>query len=646
MSDERKTKIWEDYEHSRSYLSATKLTSKLPSFVKYYEGEQWAPVKESTKGLPRPVVNIIKMICRNKKSAILATPVKIIYEAENANVNIDKFNKFAEYIQKEIGQERLDKDAIDDGVKKGTYVYHYYWDSEALGKEGVREGATRCETLEPLNVLFANPNERDEQKQKWIIIVSREDVDSVRAKADKGVDIDLIQGDESTSDYHTKEQDGSELVTVLTRYFRKNGEVYFEKGIRNLMINEARPLAPDINQAAVELGLEEDAPNNDLPDNHDDEPLISDNARAPLYPIVVGNYEKREGSIYGLGEIEGLIPNQKSINFNLAMMLFNAQENAWGKWVVHPKALRGQVITNTPGQVLTDYSETMTGIKRMTEQGLNNTPLALMDTLTSLTRTVTGSSEVMSGEVLGSNMSGAAIAQLQSQADKPNEELKDSFWLAKEKQGKILAQFFKLYYEQKEFSYTEEVEKKGDNGQPLLDEAEQPLTEKVKRSDIFSSSEYSGVEFSVVVEATAGTKASAAGDISALDALFSKGAISLKTYLEMYPDDALSNKQQLLQRIEQEENSKYNQAIKELETTKQQLQQATELLSAQKEVVDNVMAVIRENMQLKGMLIQLRNEATAKIGQSNEQIARANQKIQEVTNDATEFATVIANKLV
>ena len=92
----------------------------------------------------------------------------------------------------------------------------------------------------------------------------------------------------------------------------------------------------------------------------------------------------------------------------------------------------------------------------MSEQAIQSQPLQLIDTLTQLTRVVTGSTEVMTGETLGAGMSGAAIAQLQSQAQQPVEELKDAFWLVKEKQGKVLAQFFKLYYTEKEFTFVEE----------------------------------------------------------------------------------------------------------------------------------------------------------------------------------------------
>ena len=421
------TSLWQDYQNGLAYQNTSGLAKSLPTFVDFYEGKQWAKPTKNTKNLPRPVVNIVKMICRNKKSSILATPVKIVYKAEDEMADVEKFNNFAAYIQKEIGQESLDKRAIGDGVVKGSYFYHYYWDSEAKGKDGIKEGGLRCEIIDPLNIFFSNPTELDEQKQKWILIASREDLESVRAKCDEDVDPDEIAADEADNKYGAVEQEGNKLCTVLTRYFRKDGEVYCEKATRTVVINKPFPLAPDIEAAAKELGLEEDAPNNSLPDNGEDEPLTHEGVRASLYPIVVGNYEKREKSIYGLGEVEGIIPNQKSINFNLAMSLLNAQEVAWGKYIVLPNALGSQVINNEPGQVLTDYSQTGNGIRKMTEQAMQSQPLQLIDTLTQLTRVVTGSSEVMTGETLGASMSGAAIAQLQSQAQQPIEELRIRF---------------------------------------------------------------------------------------------------------------------------------------------------------------------------------------------------------------------------
>lgn len=638
------TTLWDDYQNGLSYQASSGLSKKLPEFVRFYEGKQWAAPTKNTRNLPRPVVNIIKMICRSKKSAITAAPVRIIYRAEDETVDVEKFNNFAAYIQKEIGQEGLDKKAIDDGVKKGSYFFHYYWDSEAKGKDGIKEGGLRCEVIDPLSIFFSNPTELDEQKQKWILIASREDVESVRAKCDKDVDPELIVADETDNKYGVIEQEGNKLCTVLTRYFRKNGEVYCEKATKTVIINKPFSLAPDIAAAGRELGFEEDAPNNSLPDNHD-ETLVPEGVRAYLYPVVVGNYEIRENSIYGLGEVEGIIPNQKAINFNLAMMLLNAQEIAWGKYIVLPNALRGQVISNEPGQVLTDYSNTGTGIRKMSEQTMQSQPLQLIDSIMSMTRNVTGANEVMSGEVLGSNMSGAAIAQLQSQAQQPIEDLKDAFWLVKEKQGKVLAQFFKLYYEQKEFSYEETAVKRDAQGNPVLNKLGQPEEEEVQFTDVFNSSEYAGVEFSVVVEATSGTKASTAGDINALDVLLSKGLISLKTYLKAYPKDALSNRTEILKGIEEDEQSQL--AILQQQTTQlaQQVEQSAKLIQQQKETVDKVVSLIQENNQLKTIIANLYTEAKAKIEAGNQQIQLGNAKIEEVQRDATDFAQVIAGQM-
>ncbi len=651
------TDIWSDYQHGLMYQSTCGLAKNIPQFVNFFEGRQWAPPTRNTKLMPRPVVNIVKMICRNKRSAILSTPVKLVYRADDDRVDVRKFNDFADYIQKEIGQDLIDKRAIDDGVKKGSYFYHYYWDAEAIGKKGVRDGGLRCELIDILDIFFADPTERDEQKQKWILIASREDVSSVQAKCDRDVDPDLIVPDENHDKYGTVEQEGSRLCTVLTRYFRQNGEVFCEKGTRNVMVNKAFPLSPDVESAARELGLgdggeteKEDAPNNSLPDDAGDrtEPMMTPRNRASLYPVVVGNYEMREKSIYGLGEVEGLIPNQKAINYNIAMSLLNVQETAWGKYLVLPGALGNQVISNEPGQVLTDYSKTGTGIRRMTEQTIPSAPTQLVDLLTSLTRSVTGSTEIMTGETIGANMSGAAIAQLQSTAQQPIEELRDSFWLVKEKQGKVLAQFFKLFYAEKEFTFKGEVPVFGEDGRPVEDAAGMPVKEEKQMQGVFDSSEYAETEFSVEVETTAGTKASAAGDISILDTLFSKGAITLRTYINSYPKDALSNRDELLRGIEEEENSQLAAAKSQMEALGTQIQKYQEQITtyeqeiaAQKETVDRVVSLINENTSLKAFIANLYAEASGKIAESNRQVALGNQKLEETTKDATDFAETI-----
>ena len=639
MREERVTRLWEDYENGRRYQSSLGLTVRIPQFVRFYEGDQWPAPTKNTKNLPRPVVNFIKMVCRNKKSAILSTPVKIVYTAEEEGVDVDKFNRFADYIQKELGQEALDKEAIHDGVVKGPYFYHYYWDAEARGKRGVRGGALRGEIIDPLHIFFANPRERDEQKQKWILIASREDVSSVRAKCDPNVDPESICADEREDPYKTVEQEGDRLCTVLTKYFRREGEVWCEKATRNVVVNKPFPIAPDVEAALREL--EEDAPNNSLPDDPHEKEVRRGRVRAPLYPIVAGSYEPRGQSIYGIGEVEGLIPNQKAVNFLLAMSLLNAQETAWGKYVVLPNALEGQTISNEPGQVLTDYSKTGSGIRRMTEQTMQTMPIQLVDALLQNTRAVTGSSEVMTGETLGAKLSGAAIAQLQSQARLPTEELKEAFWLVKEKQGKVLAQFFRLFYHGEEFSYEERLpgsEGQGASGMGAVTE------EKRWVRDVFDSAAYADTDFEVIVETTSGTKSSAAGDITVLDALFAKGAISLRTYLNAYPKDAISNKSEILRGIEADQADQVAQLRAQNEQMAAQLEQYAAVIEKQNETVEDITGLIRENGELKELLARVLSEAREKILTGNAAWRETADDATEFARDASEFAHELAKR--
>ena len=521
--DERVSELWRLFRRGREYQSAKGLSRTLPLCVRFYEGDQWAPPTKNTRNLPRPVVNITKMICRTKKSAMLSTPLRILYRSYDACVDVERLNRFAAYIQKELGQNELDRRGVDQAVKKGTYIFHYYWDATARGTRGRIDGALRAELLDPLNVFFADPTEQDEQKQAWILIASREPVEAVRAACGNEYDRDAISAD-AGEDLYGAERGTQDLVTVLTRYFRRGGEVWCERATRTVALGDPFPLTPDVAGVRRRLDGGEDPARTGLPETS--KKRSARPTGATLYPVVVGQYEEREGSIYGIGEIEGIIPNQRAINFNLAMMLLSAQENGWGKYVVSKDALRGQVITNEPGQVLTDHTPGGGGIRRLSDHALPAAPMQIVEALTALTRTVTGANEIMTGDTIGS-LSGAAIAQLQSQALRPVEELRRGFYKVKEKQGAILAQFFRLYYA--DLLYPTGV-------------TDAPF-------DVFDSRLLDGAELEVAVEAVGGTNASVAGDISALDLALSHGAIDLYTYFSLYPREALANREEILRAL-------------------------------------------------------------------------------------------------
>jgi hypothetical protein len=327
--------------------------------------------------------------------------------------------------------------------------------------------------------------------------------------------------------------------------------------------------------------------------------------------LVVGSYEEREGSIYGIGEVSGLINNQKTVNNILALQAYATENNAFGKIVVKGDALGDQTIDNRPGQILYDYSKINSqGIYRLADPQLSPMPLNEVETIMSLSRSVTGSTEVMNGEVLGKNMSGQAIAQLQSQALLPTEEKRQRLRDSKLKQGRIMEMFFRTHYdEDREFTYTDSVYN-----------AEQNKTEDIVKSDIFNATNYENDIFDIVVEVTAGTRSSVSGDIAMLDLSLQTKAIDFITYLKLYPSDALSDKTKLLEELENSQKNEIAQLQMRAQQAEEQAKKLAGVVAQQDDVVQKAIQCIKGYESLQRLAIKQNAEFASKIQFANKQI--------------------------
>lgn len=600
--------VWKDFEDAKEYQSIEQLPSKFKENRNFYNGIQWAKPTKNTMHLPRPVFNICELIVENKVSNVLGSPVKLNFIGEN-HQDTSMFTRFAEYQQKEMGQEALDEKACEDGAILGTYVYHYYWDGEAKGRRGNYEGALRGQIIDPINLLVANPRDDDIQNQEWIILVSREMVKNVKDMADEDVDKSLITADEepSANEYNYEEQNDSDLCTLLTRYFRKDGEVYFEKIVKGTAIHKPRALNPTINEQELIRKEKEDLNVEESPDTEIVENDNFDDFKASLYPIEVGQWKSKNNSIYGRGEVEGIIPNQKAINFEYAMELLNHQELGWGKILVKPSALKGQVIDNTPGQVITDYSTGNNwGITRMEGAGLTAAATQLIPSMVDLTRSCTNSAEVLTGEVLSKDMSGVAISQLQAQAQKPIAKIQRRFWRSKERIGKILEQFYRLFYEDTYFTYDLTLDELGEKEE---ENRRNGGNAKVQRTQAakFNGKDYDGKYFSVVVEAGAGTKYSEIMAMDTLNTLFMNGGINnmsteqLEQFIALYPDSAMPYKAELRAIIRKQQNSELGQLKQVSQAQAQQIEQYKNYVASQEETITQLNTQVQ---QLENLLQQ------------------------------------------
>lgn len=612
---------WDRYQDSLAYMTSLGITDKAPKWVDLYEGRQWPPAGELTKNMPRPVINIIKMISRNKKAGVLSNPIALHFTTDDTTKETEQFDRFYEYISREMELEEKDADQIEDAIKKGTMASHFYWDKTKAGKRGNIDGGLESETIDPFNVHVANPNEKDIQKQRWVIISSREEVENIIAGIEnsnlteekKKIYIDNVAADESDSIYREIESDKVQYVTVLTEYYRDDtGEVFWQKHTKNGEISDAVSMTPTL------LSPEgKDTGEDSLPDTAQDK-TAKRNAFG-WYPVVVGQWDDRDKSYLGIGEVESLEHNQKAINLGMALQLLKVQNEAFGKWLVKEDALQGQTINNDIMQVLIDHSKLGNGVQKIPESPISGTPMNIIEGLMEQTRMVTGATEVMTGEVIGAGMSGAAIATLQAQALKPIEEKQKMFWRYKQRQGMIMAEFFKHYYEGRPFTFT----KKDSKGKEKLEAA------------VFNGSDYVNTDFRVIVQAGAAAAFSESGDIAMLESLVQKGLISAKTMIDAYPDSALSNKKQIKEAFDRAEQEQVAQLTTTIETLQAQMAKAAEIIKAQSETVEKATTLVQENQRLKNEIIALGAEFANKIQEANKQIT-------ETTADAAKFAQIIA----
>lgn len=550
--------IWEEFRKGQQYKKDAKLQDEWEEAEKFYEGNHWPRATPKTKNMPRPVVNICSMICDNKKSGILSGNIKMIYRPsemfgdslQRAEEGANIFTKFVENITKEMKQSDLDDLAQDNSVQLGTYIYHYFWDTTiAGGMQTPFVGGVRGEIIHPKNIVFANPMEKDEQKQKYIIIASAEPLSSVKELAKRN---GIKEWNDIKADNELEEDNTNtlSLCTVLTKYFRKGGKVYWLKTTKEYYIQKTTAWEP--NEKAVRLDDEIDEQEVNEPDLVGIESYF----RKQLYPIVVGNHKNRKNCIFGIGEVKQAIPNNKAVNFNLGMMLLSVQNTSWPKIIQKVDALAKQVITNEPGEILTDTTKgSGWGVKYMDSPGFNNQALTLTNTIIDLTRTVTGSTEITNGEALGANMAASAIIALQNQAKKPIEMYQRKFYRTYEKIGKVLEQFFKYFYSDgRLFSYESEGRRyvTSLNGQ-----------------------NYKDIDFSLNIEVGAGGIYSESLTVSLLDNLKNSGDIDTDEYIELYPESIMTFKAKLKKMREQKQQE---QLMLQQQAVQQQLTQQNQIL--------------------------------------------------------------------
>ena len=501
--------IWKQYLDGVKYQQSMGFTTDFPKFISFKEGDQWAAVTENTKNLPRPVFNITEMFIRSKRAAVtnqglslVYTPLEVFDDEETqarAEQGAKDFTDFAKIMWENLDQEELNNEFVDDAVTVGTGILHYYWNANKKGGNQLKwNGDLQGEVLDPLNVFFANPHRKKVQDQEWIIIQDRMTVKEARDLARReGIAEELVRligaDNNESGEYtaETKEVTENDKITVLLKYFKKDGVVYYSKSTSSLVIIDDRLLTPEVEGSTYKMGL---------------------------YPIALMSCIRRKKCIYGLGYAQDVIAINKAVNQLKAMQLLNAIQCGNPALVTRPNAIR-QKITNQGGQIITDYSPNGDGIRYMQPPNFSTIFSQLGNEMFELARTTTGVTDVSTGETLGANMAASAIIALQNQAKTPIKELQNRYFSAIKEVGDIWLEFFKAYYNMDRNMVVEDEEGKAENR-------------------IFNGSNYADIDYKLKVEVAVATDKETLA-VSLLDAMRAREDINKEQYVELMPDAAM-----------------------------------------------------------------------------------------------------------
>jgi hypothetical protein len=544
LREERENKaneIWKDHENWQAYLSSKGLTQNIPKWNDLFEGRHWKNPTENTKKMPRPTMPLTKMIVNNKVSNIASGNIEVKYIADGKD-NKDKsttFTRFAKYQCKEMGMQTIDFDVILHERINGVGVKHYYWSEEAIGRKGKYKGAMRCQEIDALGFEVADPTEHDIQKQKWVQFPIREEVSKVKEMCDDKSLKDLIVSDDLQTDYADKvEMEGSDLVTVFTRYFKKDGEVYFLKATKSVVLTEDTPLNPIIkrklrkekekteDEAITQDGKVTSTPDEKLEVNNWDR---EDYYMATYYPVEIFSLDPSRNSIFGLSEVQDIAVTQNIVNIAVAMGALNLVQGGAPKMLANKDALGNQVIDNEPMQMVYNYSSLPLDqvLKVLPAQPFTAGALQFAPTMVELTRSLTNSTEFITGDDIGKNISGITVRLMQERSMQPIKMQQRRFWQHKEREGKILEMFYKLYYENEEYAYEYSSAEKI----AQLEQNQQLVTNDY---GVFNGEEYQDTVFTI--EATQVAQFTDVMQMDIINQCLQMGAIDIDTYFELLPD--------------------------------------------------------------------------------------------------------------
>ena len=512
----KQTPIWTLYEKGRNYHRMMNIYTDTDRNYRMYNGNQWAGAK---LGDVEPVQkNFIKPIVKYKVSVIHDNLYGIVYSSQNyenrefrkaAERYCDMLNRYAANI--------WERDKMDFKGRRITK-------DAAINDEGIIYINFDRENMVPVNeivkkndIYYGNENDDDIQNQPYILIRKRMPVvnaiDLALAEGMSESKIPFIIGDNDTFEEsgEAAKWELDNMVTVVYKMYKQNGTVHYSIATRWVTIQED-----------TDLGIS-------------------------LYPIAHFNWEEKEGSARGEGEVRYLIPNQIEVNRTEVRRVLTVKYQAYPQKVVdtskvsNPKALDKVGVTiRTNGQPVEDVHKIVGTIP---PAQMSPDVVKLQEDLINVTRDLAGAGDTATGQVNPESASGRAILAVQQASQAPMTEQKESYKNFIEDVAKIWLEYLIVYSE---------------GGINMEEEVTDPMTgEDMIQVVNVPQSALEQLQATVKIDVTPKSVYDKFAQEQSLENFLSNGFFNaqrigeLKAYVKALDDDSVAPKQKLLDVIEE-----------------------------------------------------------------------------------------------